>query len=362
MRAALFVKRQLAGTGYGVGLRRFILAGAMRKSLPIDLSILIVSYNTRAMTAAALSSIAAETRATSYEIIAVDNASADGSADMLAAHTAQPAVIALRHNIGFAGANNLAAKSARGRYLLLLNPDTVILDGAIDKLVAFARERPHARIWGGRTLFADRSLNPSSCWGRMTPWNLFCRATGLTGVFPNSEVFNGEALGGWRRDTARNVDIVSGCFFLIEKELWDGLSGFDPLFFMYGEEADLCLRAHAFSARPAITPAATIIHYGGASERARTDKMVRLLSAKASLITRHWPRLAAPAGRALLMAWPLSRAIATTVAGTLTGSPTTRQAAKTWREIWSRRGEWQRGYAPLSQASANLANSPALVH
>ena len=276
---------------------------------------------------------------------------------MIAAHPIAARAIALNENIGFARANNLAACHARGRYILLLNPDTVVLDGAIDKLVAFARETPKSRIWGGRTLFADRSLNPSSCWGQMTPWNLLCRATGLTGLFPKSERFNGEALGGWRRDHIRHVDIVSGCFFLIDRDLWDGLRGFDPLFFMYGEEADLCLRAYAFSARPAITPAATIIHYGGASEPARTDKMVRLLAAKASLIDRHWNPLLAPIGRTLLAAWPLTRAIATTALSLATVSQTRQDTAKAWRQIWSRRREWRNGYAP---AASNPRTKPLL--
>ena len=317
----------------------------MRANARIDVSILVISYNTCKLTAAALTSVLAETHATSYEIIAVDNASSDGSAEMLANHPAKPSLVALNDNIGFARANNAAAKRARGRYLLLLNPDTVVLDGAIDKLVAFARSTPKARIWGGRTLFANNALNPSSCWGRMTPWNLLCRASGLTGIFPNSQLFNGEALGGWQRDSIRHVDIVSGCFFLIEKELWDGLGGFDPLFFMYGEEADLCLRARAFSARPMITPAATIIHYGGASERARADKMVRLLSAKTSLIARHWNPLLVPLGRLLLAAWPLSRAIATSLTAALSGNTAAHHSAAAWREIWSRRRQWLSGYS-----------------
>ncbi len=160
--------------------------------------------------------------------------------------------------------------------------------------------------------------------------------------------FNSEAIGGWRRDSVRRVDIVSGCFFLIETALWRGLKGFDPLFFMYGEEADLCLRAHHFSARPMITPAATIVHYGGASERVRTDKVVRLLAAKASLIDRHWSVDLAPVGRILLAAWPLSRLIATSVAAAASGSHPKIDAARSWREVWSRRGEWRRGYAALT--------------
>lgn len=325
----------------------------------IDVSILVVSYNTAALTRAALDSVLAQTQLTSYEVIAVDNASRDGSADMIAAHPLRPALIALKENIGFAGANNLAARHARGRYLLLLNPDTVVLNGAIDKLVAFARETPKARIWGGRTVFADGRLNPSSCWARMTPWNLFCRATGLTALFRNSEHFNGEAIGGWQRDRVRQVDIVSGCFFLIERELWYGLNGFDPLFFMYGEEADLCLRAHAFSARPVITPNATIVHYGGASETARADKMVRLLAAKASLIDRHWTPALAPLGRTLLALWPLSRAVATIAASLVTFRPSVHEAAVVWIEIWARRHEWRRGYAVAKDERPEPSAFPA---
>ena len=316
----------------------------MRNFAHVDVSILIVSYNTREMTRAALDSIAAETKDISYEIIVADNASSDGSAEMIAAHPSKPQLMALHENIGFARANNRAASLARGRYLLLLNPDTVVLNGAIDKLASFARKYPRARIWGGRTHYADGSLNPSSCWGRMTLWNLFCRATGLTGIFKNTTLFNGEAVGGYQRDYSRQVDIVSGCFFLIEKQLWDGLGGFDPLFFMYGEEADLCLRAHAFSARPMVTPDATIIHYGGASETARAPKMIRLLSAKASLIDRHWQPWAAPLGRLLLTLWPASRAVALTAFSLAAPSKARMDQARTWREIWRRRNEWQHGY------------------
>jgi GT2 family glycosyltransferase len=311
----------------------------------VDVSILLVSYNTCDLTRAALDSVLSETCGTTFEVIAVDNASNDGSAAMLASHPLKPRVIALDTNIGFARANNLAAKDARGKYLLLLNPDTVILDRAIDRLVAFAHQTPEALIWGGRTLFADRTLNPSSCWGRITAWNLVCRAAGLTAVFPNSAIFNSEALGGWQRDSVRRVDVVTGCFFLIERELWDRLGGFDPLFFMYGEEADLCLRARAFKADPMVTPEATIIHFGGASERVRADKMVRLLSAKASLIDLHWQPAMAPLGRALLAAWPLTRAIATSIQRALNSSTSAQESAMVWRDVWARRAEWRHGYA-----------------
>lgn len=316
----------------------------MSRQRQVDISILLVSFNTRQMTLACLDSIVRETRSSSYEVIAVDNASEDGSAAAIGNHVVRPRLFALKHNIGFARANNLAAEHARGRYVLLINPDTVVLDRAIDRLREFAEGRPEAMIWGGRTVFADGTLNPASCWARMTPWNLLCRATGLTGLFPGSSLFNAEAYGGWRRDTARAVDIVSGCFLMMPRALWNELGGFDERFFMYGEEADLCLRARALGARPEITPAATIVHHGGASETTRAGKSIKLLAAKASLIDRHWPQWSRPLGQALLEAWPLSRWLALAAQAALTGSDGAKRSASSWHEVWKARRSWRRGY------------------
>ncbi|MEZ5843543.1 MAG: glycosyltransferase family 2 protein [Hyphomicrobiaceae bacterium] len=330
----------------------------------IDVSILVVSYNTRELTLACLDSIVAETRDVVFEVIVVDNASNDGSAEALAGHPAVTKLIALEDNIGFARANNLAAAEAEGGLLLLLNPDTVVLDRAIDRLAAFARLCPHARIWGGRTCHADGTLNPASFWRRMTPWNLFCRASGLTGLLPSTTLFNGEAEGGDRRDHIRYVDIVSGAFLMIDRGMWRQLGGFDPEFFMYGEEADLCLRARSHGAAPLVTPAATIIHLGGASEHVREDKMVRLLAAKALLIERHFAPGTRRLGRTLNALWPLSRLLVFAIAGVATGSASLRDKAAVWQRIWSRRAEWIGGYrsgrmvvSPRRRALGRLATS-----
>ncbi len=310
----------------------------------IDVSILIVSYNTRELTLAALDSIVAETKDVSYEIIVVDNASHDGSAEAIARHHAKPRLIALNDNIGFARGNNMAAEYASGDFILLINPDTEVTDAAIDRLVKFAREQWRALIWGGRTLFPDRSLNPSSCWQHMTAWNMLCGATGLNSIFSNSEWLNGEPYGGWKRDSIREVDIVSGCFLLIPRHIWHALGGFDPLYFMYGEEADLCLRAKRLGARPMIYPEATIIHHGGASELHRTSKALKLLLAKATLIRRHWHPLLRPIGLTLLAARPLTRAIVYSLAAAVTGSQHLNETAEVWRQTWSIRRDWIGGY------------------
>jgi GT2 family glycosyltransferase len=311
-----------------------------------DLSIIVVSWNTREMTLACLGSVYAETRETRFELLVVDNDSTDGSADAIAAQFPQARLIRSPTNAGFARANNFAAAEARAPLLLLLNPDTVVLDGAIDALVAFSRRRPEARIWGGRTVFADGSLNAASCLRDMDLWGLLCRVSGCAHFFPRSAILNPELYGGWARDDERGVDIVVGCFLLIETALWRDLGGFDRAYVTYGEEADLCWRARTrFGARPRITPAATIIHHQGASQTVRADKMNRLLAGRMTLIRRTWSPLLRPIGARLLAAWPWTRALAARLRSRA-GRGSSQGAM--WEEVWRRRAEWRHGFAVVA--------------
>jgi GT2 family glycosyltransferase len=302
-----------------------------------DVSILIVSYNTRELNLACLRSVVRETRDLDYEIIVVDNASVDGSADAIAHEFSAVQLVRSRENLGFAGGVNRAATLAQGEFLLLLNPDTEVLDGAIQRLVALARENPEAGIYGGRTVFADGSLNPSCCWRRITAWGLLSRALGLSMLLENSAWLNPEGYGGWRRDTPREVDIVQGSFLLLRAATWQELGGFSKEFFMYGEEADLCLRARARGYRPRFFPSASIVHHGGGSEPVKADKQIRLLSAKRLLIQRHWDARTAWLGLSLLRLAPRLRALAVAVASAVGVDP---GAGAVWREVWNRRGEW----------------------
>jgi hypothetical protein len=313
------------------------------KAAPPLVSIIVINYRTRELTLECLRSVVRETESVSYEILLVDNASNDGLIEAVAQEMPDVRCMPLAENVGFARGNNIAAEQARGKYLLLLNSDTLILDRAIDRLLAFAAERPDAKIWGGRTLLGNRTLDPASCWRRMTLWSVFCRTFGLAAALPNSKLFNAEGYGGWDRSTEREVDIVTGCFLLIEKELWQRLRGFDPRFFMYGEEADLCLRAAALGARPALTPRATIIHYGGASEQAETEKMVRLLTAKAELIKRHFPPTSRRLGLILFPLWPFFRAVRAQLSSAISGDNAHARMAQTCWEVWQRRGQWRLG-------------------
>lgn len=281
-----------------------------------------------------------------HQIIVVDNSSSDGSAESIREKFPEVHLISLDQNLGFAAANNLAAKQASGDYILLLNPDTVVLDDCIHQVLDFAVARPNARIWGGRTLFGDRTLNPASAWRRISLWSCICEVLGLTKAFSKSEVFNREAYGGWKRDSVRQVDIVSGCFLLISRLDWQALGGFDETFFMYGEDADLCLRAtQDLGALPAITPKATLIHYGGASENVREDKIVRLLRAKVELVLKHTSKPSRAATYYALRLWPLSRWLMYTAAGAIKRSGSFRSRAEIWHNIWKRRIEWEGGFS-----------------
>lgn len=307
-------------------------------------SILVVSYNTRAMTLDCLASIAAQTR-TAHEVILLDNASPDGSAAAIAEAFPHIRLIASEANHGFARANNIAAREAGGQYLLLLNPDTVVLDHAVDRLLAFAGRTPEAGIWGGRTLFPDGALNPMSVFGDQTLWSLFCRVTGLALVFSRSPLFNPEVYGGWDRDSEREVDVVQGSFLLIRRDLWDRLGGFDLSFVMYGEEADLCRRARALGARPRMTPEATILHYEGASSK-RSDKDILILKARITLARRYLPGWKALPAVFLLRMWPLTRKIGGAILAT-TGWTRAADASRHWGAVWRARADWQDGFPIL---------------
>jgi len=312
----------------------------MSKLSPAEVDVIVVNYNTPSLTKEAIASLCKETKL-SINLILVDNNSADDSLKILRDIKEIDKFIALNENVGFAQANNIAARESSSDYILLLNPDTVVLNQAVDKLFEFSQRYRNSLIWGGKTLFPNHKLNPTSCWDKQTISSLFFQSIGLSSIFRKSCLFNQEGIGCWDRDGVKFVDIVSGCFFLIKRDLWEKLGGFDRDFFMYGEEADLCLRAKKYGANPVVTSDAVIVHYGGASEKVKTEKMIRLLKAKMLLIDHHFSNQARGVGRFLLAMWPLSRLIAFIFWNRLF-SVDRKVEEQTWKEIWNRRTEWRK--------------------
>ena len=200
------------------------------------------------------------------EVIVVDNASGDGT--VAAARAAGGTKIIERQaNGGFAAGCATGAEAATGQWLLFLNPDTVIAPDAVEALLNCAQEHPGTGIVGGRFVHPDGTTDPRSFWGRPSPWSAACFALGLSSLLPGSRFFDPEAPQQWSADPAqeRAVPVVSGAFMLVRRQLWDTLGGFDPVFFLYGEDADFCLRAAAAGCRPMVTARAVCQHAGGRS-------------------------------------------------------------------------------------------------
>ena len=298
----------------------------------VELSVIVVTYGAREITLQCLESVARESGSFACEVVVVDNGSPHGMAASIASAFPRIRVIAQAANSGFAAAANLASDVARGRYLLFLNPDTIVLGGALDTLLQFAYSRPGAGIWGGRTLFADGAINPTSCRRRPTLWSLFCSAFALDTRYPNSRFFNRFGYGGWPRDDERTVEVICGCFLLIDRRLWDRIAGFSPAFFMYGEDDDLCLRAQRLGFRPVFTAGSTIVHHGSGTETNQERKIRQILAARALLIRAHFSILTRIPAIALLALRPCF--------GREFAKPGLRNL---WGKVWQRRRQWLAG-------------------
>ena len=318
-----------------------------------DVSILLVTFSCREVAAACLRSIYATTSGVDFDVVVLDNASGDGTVELVASEFPQARLIASTENLGFARGVNRAAEEATGEFVLLLNPDTEVHPGAIERIVDFAGAHPEHGLYGGRTLDPDGRVNPGSCWGAPTLWSLFCFAALLSTVFKHSRVFDPESLGRWQRDTIREVDIVTGCLLLAPRALWQELGGFDTRFFMYGEDADLSIRAKALGYRPAITPDAVVTHEIGVSSATREDKLLLLFRGKATLLRKHWrgPRL--HAGLFLLKAGVGARALLAVLGRRTAGR------AGAWPEVWRERRDWLPGYPPRIDAPDASAPLPS---
>lgn len=311
---------------------------------PVDVSVLIVSYNTCHQLRACLASIEQGTERVSYEVVVADNASADDSTAMVRAEFPQVQVLELDTNVGFGRGINTAARAARGRYLVLVNPDAVLHPGALDRLHAFATSRPSPGIYGGRALTADGTVDQRSCWGFPSPWSLACFGLGLSTAMRGSARFDPESLGRWPRDSTRSVDAVSGSFLMISQQLWSQLGGFDPTYFMYAEDLDLCQRAAHLGHRPMVTPDAVISHAGGASSASHGAKMTMVMRGKVTFLQRHWSPSRCAFGVAMLRLGVAARAAGQVLAGRAKGGGGTREPA--WVEVWRARQVWSAGYPP----------------
>ena len=239
----------------------------------MDVSIIIVNWNTKNILRDCLRSVYEQAGDVDYEVIVVDNASADDSVEMIKSDFEKVVLLENARNKGFATANNQGMVVAKGRYVLLLNSDTVVLDGAIAKTVGFADAHLRAGVTGCRVLNADRTLQPT-CFMFPSILNMFLSSTYLYKLFPKSRFFGRERMTWWDRSDVRQVEVVTGCFMLVRREAIDQVGVMDEWFFMYAEETDWCYRFRKSGWEVMFTPAGQIIHLGGQSTAKRPVAMI----------------------------------------------------------------------------------------
>jgi GT2 family glycosyltransferase len=227
----------------------------------MKLSVVIICWNDLRVLRDCLRSIYEGTHATEFEVIVSDNGSVDDSVEFIRKHYPQTLVVENEQNLGFARGNNAGVCVAQGEYVLILNPDTVIHDGSLDRLVAFADRHQEAGAFGCRVLNPDGTYQVSA---RLFPtvWRYWIAALGLAKL---SSVFTYEEYRHWYGETERYIDWQSGCCVMFRGDLLKSLGGFDEQFFYHFEEVDLCRRVQNAGRPILFTPEAAITHLGGQS-------------------------------------------------------------------------------------------------
>lgn len=284
----------------------------------MDLSVIIVNWNVCDLLRRCLSSIEANCGALSLEVIVVDNASGDSSVHMVESEFPQVQLIASRENLGYTGGNNLGAKEARGRYLLILNPDTEIVGDALERMVAYLDEHPAVGALGPQLLYPDGSVQPSR-YRFPRPVTAFWMNTVLSRRVPNNRFGQAYRMADHPDDEIQSVDWVTGAAIVIRRKVWQEVGPLDDEFFMYFEEVDWCRRCRDAGWEIHYLPTVRIVHHHGkSSEQAATAPAIREQRSKILYFRKHFGEGWANAIHLFLLmnyAWQLAEEAAKWVIG-----------------------------------------------
>ena len=230
----------------------------------MKLSIVIIIWNDKNVLPECLASIYRETKDIDFEVIISDNNSTDGMVDFVRSNYPQAVIVENRANLGFARGNNAGIAVAKGEYILILNPDTIIRDRAFDKWIAWADKRPEAGAFGCRVLNPDGSFqNPARPFPSV--FRYLIAALYLRPLALFSPLFYSDTYIGWQGQSERAIDWQSGCCLLVRNSVMKQIEGFDRRFFYHFEEVDLCYRIHKAGYKILFSPGAEITHLGGQS-------------------------------------------------------------------------------------------------
>jgi len=255
----------------------------------VELSIIIVNYNVKEFLQNLIHSLQKAVSKINHEIIVVDNASDDGSVEFIREKFPHINLIVNKTNLGFSKANNIALKASKGKFILLINPDTIVSENTITKMVEFLNVHPNAGLAGCKILNPDGSLQLACRRSFPGPWTSFCKVTGLSTLFPKSKLFARYNLTYLDEDSTHEVDAISGSFMMMKREVYEKVGGFDEQFFMYGEDLDLCYRVQQSGYKVYYYPGIQIIHYKGEStKRSGLDETKYFYDAMNLFVKKHF--------------------------------------------------------------------------
>ena len=239
----------------------------------MKLTVVIVNYKVKHFLEQCLHSVEKAARKVSTEVIVVDNASGDGSAEYIKERFPKITLIASDENLGFARANNLAIRQSHGEYVLLLNPDTIVAEETFDDFVRFMDSHPEAGGCGAYMLRTNGSFAPESRRGLPTPFVAFCKMSGLSGMFPKSRTFGRYYMHYLDCNKESRIEVMSGAFMFLRRAALDKAGLLDEDFFMYGEDIDLSYRILKSGYSNHFLPS-RILHYKGESTQKSTYRYV----------------------------------------------------------------------------------------
>ncbi len=256
-----------------------------------DLSVIIVNYNVEAFLAQALESVRRASADLDLEVFVVDNASSDGSVEMVRQRFPEVKLIALEENLGFAKANNIALAQSDARYLMLLNPDCILREDTLTTLIQFLEDNPEVGGVGPKLLNRDGTFQKSCRRGMPTPWASFCKLSGISGLFPRSRFFNRYEMGYLSPDITTEVEVLVGAAFMIRKEVYDQVGGLNEEYFMFGEDVDWSATIREAGWKLYYVPTTEMIHYKGEStRRSDTDREQHFYNAMRFFVAKRYNR------------------------------------------------------------------------
>jgi GT2 family glycosyltransferase len=254
----------------------------------LDLSVIIVNYNVKEFLQNLLHSIEKASSKILKEIIVIDNASDDGSVEVIKEKFPSVNLIQNKINTGFGRANNQGLKIAKGKFILFINPDCIVSEDTLDNMILFFESHPECGLAGCKILNSDGTLQLACRRSFPGPWTSFTKVTGLSNLFPKSKIFARYNLTYLDENQTYEVDAVSGSFMMIRKEVYEKVGGFDEQFFMYGEDLDLCYRVQKSGFKVYYVNSTQVIHYKGEStKRSNLDETKLFYDAMHLFVKKH---------------------------------------------------------------------------